>query len=112
MQAGAFKQAFTLMTPRGAGLTGAAAAGKVVGEASRSAPAKLASFVYSRAEPELQKISEALLQNPVTKSFGENLARSLEAPGNIPRTAVLFSIMQSHDARKAISKLYPGMGEE
>lgn len=111
-QAGAFKQAFNLMTPRGAGLTGAAALGKVTGELSRSAPAKLASFVYSRAEPELRKISDALLQSPLTKSFGESLARSLESPGSVSRKAVLFSIMQSHDARKAISKLYPGMEEE
>lgn len=111
-QSGFFKQLAGFITPRGASLTGAAAAGKVVGAAQRSAPVRLASKVYSAAEPELRKISEALIQNEATKRFGQNLAASLDKPGGVARRAVLFSIMQSPDARKAISGLYPGFGEE
>lgn len=111
-QSGFFKQLAGFITPRGASLTGAAVVGKVVGAAQRSAPVRLASKVYSAAEPELRKISEALMQNEATKRFGQNLAASLDKPGGVARRAVLFSIMQSPDARKAISGLYPGFGEE
>jgi hypothetical protein len=57
-------------------------------------------------------VSETLLQNPATRRFGESLAGSLDKPGGVARRAILFSIMQDPEARKAISGLYPGVGEE
>lgn len=111
-QTGLIRQFLNLLTPRGATYTGAAVAGKTVGAIERSLPVKLASKVYSAAEPELRKVSERLLANPLTKRFGENLATSLDKPGGVARRAVLFSIMQSPEARKTLAELYPGVGED
>lgn len=111
-QTGLIRQFLNLLTPRGATYTGAAVAGKTVRAIEKSLPVKLASKVYSAAEPELRKASERLLANPLTKRFGENLAASLDKPGGVARRAVLFSIMQSPEARKTLSELYPGVGED
>jgi hypothetical protein len=111
-QSGAVKELAGFITPRATLYSGAEYAGKVVSAAKGSAPVRLASKVYSAAEPELRRVSDRLLQNPTTKQFGENLAKSIDAPGSVARRAVLFSIMQNPEARKAIADLYPGVGEE
>lgn len=111
-QTGIIRQALNLLTPRGATYTAATGLGKVTGAIQRSSPAKLASKVYSAAEPELRSMSEKLMSNPATRRFGESLAGSLDKPGGVARRAVLFSIMQSPEAREAIAGMYPGVGEE
>lgn len=111
-QSGFVRQALGAITPRAITYKVAETAGKAVGAVSRSTPAKLASKVYSAAEPELRSLSEKLMSSPATRRFGESLAGSLDKPGGVARRAVLFSIMQSPEARKAVSELYPGVGEE
>lgn len=111
-QSGVLKQTLGLITPRAATYKAAEATGATVGAIQRSSPAKLASKVYGAAEGELRSISEKLMSNPATRRFGESLAGSLDKPGGVAKRAVLFSIMQSPEAREAISGMYPGIGEE
>jgi hypothetical protein len=111
-QSGFVRQALGAITPRAITYKVAETAGKTAGAIGRSMPAKLASKVYSAAEPELRSLSEKLMSSPATRRFGESLAGSLDKPGGVARRAVLFSIMQSPEARKAVSELYPGVGEE
>lgn len=111
-QTGIIRQALNLLTPRGATYTAATALGKATGAIQRTAPAKLASKVYSAAEPELRSLSEKLISSPATRRFGESLAQSLDKPGGVPKRAILFSIMQSPEAREAIAGMYSGIGEE
>ena len=111
-QTGTIKEMGGFITPRATMYSAAEKAGRLVGAAKETAPVRLASKVYSAAEPKLRKMSEALMKNEATKRFGENLATSLDKPGGVARRAVLFTILQSPDARKAISGLYPEFGEE
>lgn len=111
-QSGVLKQTLGLITPRAATYKAAEVTGAAVGAIGRSSPAKLASRVYSAAEPELRSISEKLMSNPATRRFGESLAGSLDKPGGVAKRAVLFSIMQSPEARQAIAGMYPGVGED
>lgn len=111
-QTGTIKEMGGFITPRATMYSAAEKAGRLVGAAKETAPVRLASKVYSAAEPKLRKISDALMQNEATKRFGQNLASSLDKPGGVARRAVLFTILQSPEARKAISGLYPEFGEE
>jgi len=111
-QSGPGKQLISAITPRAMTYKGAEVLGKTSKVIGKSTPVKLASKVYSAAEPELRSMADALMSNPATRRFGENLAGSLDKPGGVARRAVLFSIMQSPEARKAVSELYPGVGEE
>ena len=111
-QTGTIKEMGGFITPRATMYSAAEKAGRLVGAAKSSAPVRLASKVYSAAEPELRKMSDALMQNAATKRLGESLAGSLDKPGGVARRAVLFTILQSPAARQAISGLYPGVGED
>lgn len=111
-QSNIVKQTLGLITPRAATYKAAEITGATVGAIGRSAPAKLASKVYSAAEPELRSLSEKLISSPATRRFGESLAQSLDKPGGVPKRAILFSIMQSPEARQTVAEMYPGIGEE
>lgn len=111
-QAGTPKELAGFITPRATMYSIAEKAGRTAGAIKSSAPVKLASKVYSAAEPELRSISEKLMSDPATRRFGESLAASLDNPSGVANRSILFSIMQSPEARKAIADLYPGIGEE
>jgi hypothetical protein len=104
-QAGTPKEIAGFITPRATMYSVAEKTGRVVGAVKGSTPVKLASKVYSAAEPELRSLSEKLMSNPATRRFGESLAGSLDKPGTAARRAALLSIMQqSAEARRIASE--------
>lgn len=100
-------------SPLGWGYRTAGMIGRAERAVQESAPAALGKKVYGLAKPELNQLAQKLLSSPDKKlqMLGQGLSGSLEKGGVAPR-AILFTILQSPDARRAIADMYPGVGEE
>ena len=108
------------VTPRGTAYKAAEATGKLVSAAKRGAaraektlPGKLSKEAFTWSSDKLGEVAQKLLSSSDKKlqMLGQGLSGSLEKGGVAPR-AVLFTILQSPDARRVIADMYPGVGEE
>jgi hypothetical protein len=108
------------VTPRGTTYKAAEATGKLVSAAKRGAaraektlPGKLSKEAFTWSSDKLGEVAQKLLSSSDKKlqMLGQGLSGSLEKGGVAPR-AVLFTILQSPDARRVIADMYPGVGEE
>ena len=97
----------------GWGYRGAGLLGRAERAVEKSGPVSLGKKVYGLGKDELNQLAQKLLSSSDKKlqMLGQGLSGSIEKGGVAPR-AVLFTILQSPDARRTIADMFPGVGEE
>jgi len=73
----------------------------------------LGSKLTSMPAESLNALAQKLSSNPSTRHMGEGLVRAVQqAPGASSKNAVLFTILQNPNSRKAVQEMFEGEEEE